>query len=154
MNKLSPILMIEDDSLDAELTNAFFQRARLTNPLVRVEDGVAALSYLRQQIENGDPLPAAILLDISLPGMTGIEVLHVLKAAPDLGNIPVVMLTGSRIGADIVECHELGADAYIVKPLEIETFFEAMQAVGTSWAVYPSLSRHLAHRVANLEATA
>ena len=141
MNTLSPILLIEDNPLDAELTNAFFKKARLSNPLVRVEDGVAALSYLNRQIDNGDPLPVAILLDINLPGMTGIEVLHVLKAAPDLGDIPVVMLTGSRFGADIVECHELGADGYLVKPLEIETLFEAMQAVGTSWAVYPAMPK-------------
>jgi two-component system, response regulator len=137
MNTLRPILLIEDNALDAELTNTFFKRARLSNPLVRVEDGVAAISYLQQQIDNGDPLPVAILLDINLPGMTGIEILHVVKAAPDMADIPVVMLTGSRSGADIAECHELGADAYVVKPLEVETLFDAMQTVGTSWAVIP-----------------
>jgi CheY-like chemotaxis protein len=147
----SPILLIEDNPLDAELTHAFFKRARLSNPLVTVEDGVAAISYLNQQIDNGDSLPIAILLDINLPGMTGIEVLHVIKTAPDLGDIPVVMLTGSRAGADIVECHELGADAYVVKPLEVETLFEAMQTLGMSWAVTaPCPNSNTAGNVSNL----
>jgi len=104
--------------------------------VIVVRDGNQALEYLRKQNDIGSTsYPAVILLDIKMPKVTGIEVLRVIKADPDLRQLPVVMLTSSREGPDVSECYRLGANAYVVKPVGFAQFFEAVKEVGRFWAV-------------------
>ncbi len=84
---------------------------------------------------GADSFPAVILLDIKMPKVSGIDVLRTIKADPRLKNLPVVMLTSSREGPDMTACYELGANAYVVKPVAFEDFFEALKTLGKFWAV-------------------
>jgi CheY-like chemotaxis protein len=136
MNSLKPILLVEDSAKDIELTMAALEDSHLANRVVVLRDGSEALDYLRLQAENGgDGLPAVMLLDIKMPKVNGIEVLREIRGDAGLKHIPVVMLTSSKEGPDLAQCYELGANAYVVKPVEFGEFFEAVKAVGKFWAV-------------------
>jgi CheY-like chemotaxis protein len=136
MNSLNPILLVEDSAKDIELTLAALEDSRLANRVIVLRDGSEALQYLRELASHSiDNFPAVILLDIKMPKVSGIEVLREMKADPCLKHIPVVMLTSSREGPDLAECYELGANAYVVKPVDFAEFFEAVKAVGKFWAV-------------------
>ena len=82
-----------------------------------------------------EDFPAVMLLDIKMPKVSGIEVLRAIKGNPELKQVPVVMLTSSREGPDLNECYELGANGYVVKPVDFAEFFEAVKALGKYWAV-------------------
>jgi CheY-like chemotaxis protein len=136
MNTLKPILLIEDSSKDVELTLAALEDCHVANQVIVLRDGNEAIQYLREHAGiDGDCFPVVVLLDIKMPKLSGIEVLRAIKAEPKLKYLPVVMLTSSCEGPDIAECYQLGANAYVVKPVEFAQFFEAVKAVGRFWAV-------------------
>lgn len=138
MADLRPILLVEDNPKDIELTLAALDRSQLANEVVVVRDGAEALDYLFCQgphagRNTGDP--AVVLLDLKLPKMDGLEVLAKVKASPGLRHLPVVMLTSSREEQDIVRSYALGVNAFVVKPVDFREFFEAIQNVGVFWAI-------------------
>ena len=132
-NELAPIeiLLVEDNEPDVILTQEAFENARLPISLHVARDGVEALEFLRR--ENGyaqAPRPDVILLDINMPRKNGLEVLADLKADSALQTIPVVVLTTSQADEDILRSYQSHASSYIVKPVEFEQFYSAIQALG------------------------
>jgi CheY-like chemotaxis protein len=133
---LKPIWLVEDSANDIELTLAALEDNHLANRVIVMRDGSEALEHLRDLGQLGaDSFPAVILLDIKMPKVSGIDVLRIIKADPCLKSLPVVMLTSSREGPDMTACYELGANAYVVKPVEFGAFFEALKTLGKFWAV-------------------
>ena len=136
MNSLNPIWLVEDSAKDIELTLAALEESNLANRVMVLRDGSEALERLRTLNTLGrEARPVAILLDIKMPKVSGLEVLREIKSDAHLKNLPVVMLTSSRQGPDITQCYELGANAYVVKPVGFVEFFEAVKALGKFWAV-------------------
>ena len=138
MADLRPILLVEDNPKDIELTLAALAKCQLANDIVVVRDGADALDYLYSRNEHvtrdpGDP--AVVLLDLKLPKIDGLEVLERIKSDPNRRQIPVVMLTSSREESDLVRSYELGVNAFVVKPVDFNAFFEAIQDLGMFWAV-------------------
>jgi CheY-like chemotaxis protein len=129
-----PILLVEDNPMDLDLTLRAFKRRRVTNPIHVARDGEEALAWLPRW-EAGEPWPAVILLDLKLPKIDGLEVLRRLKGHPALRVIPVVMLTTSEESGDVRAAYQLGANSYIVKPVEFEKFMEVSEKVDLYWTV-------------------
>ena len=135
---LRPILLVEDNVNDIELTLIALEKTRLANPVVSIRDGAEALDYLRregQYAERKDENPAVILLDKKLPKIDGHEVLKAVRADDKLKRIPVVMLTSSREEKDLLRSYDLGVNAYVVKPVEFDDFMAAINDLGMFWAV-------------------
>jgi len=135
---LKPILLVEDNPNDIELTLIALEKTRLANPVVSLRDGEEALQYLRRQgqwADRGAEIPAVILLDKKLPKVHGHEVLKTVRADEDLRRIPVVMLTSSREESDLLRSYDLGVNAYVVKPVQFEDFMDAIKDLGVFWAV-------------------
>ena len=128
------ILLIEDSPSDAHLTIQSFEQAKISNRLHWVEDGEAAIEYLRQQgdYENASR-PDLIVLDLNLPGMDGREVLAEIKADPNLRRIPVVVLTTSNSDEDILRSYNLNANCYVTKPFDVRQFMQVVQLIGNFW---------------------
>jgi CheY-like chemotaxis protein len=138
MSDLRRILLAEDSAADLELTLEALGEHRLANEVVVVRDGAAALDYLYRRGEHaGRPEgnPAVVLLDLKMPKVDGLQVLKQVKADESLRNIPIVMLTSSREEQDLVESYRLGANAYVVKPVDFGRFVEAVRQLGMFWAV-------------------
>ena len=132
------ILLAEDDPNDRELTVTALQEYRLSNELIAVKDGVEALDYLlrRGQYAGLPPgNPAVALLDLKMPRMGGVEVLREIRATPSLRMLPVVILTSSKEEADVADSYGLGANAYVVKPVDFHDFVDAIKKTGLFWAV-------------------
>ena len=133
------ILLVEDNPDDLELAQMAFKQGRFANQIDIARDGADALDYLfgRGAHAGRDPhdLPRFILLDIKLPLVDGIEVLRQIKADERLRHVPVVMMTSSAEDRDLAACYELGANSYIVKPVDMEQFFTAVQHIGVYWLV-------------------
>ncbi|MBI5476634.1 MAG: response regulator [Ignavibacteriales bacterium] len=142
MIDLRTILLVEDNPKDVELTLEALAEHNLANRVTVAKDGVEAMEYLRcegkYKLRNPEQ-PAVILLDIKMPRMDGIEVLQAIRGDGKLKKIPVVMLTSSREGPDLKKCYDLGANAYVVKPVDFENFIEAVKQVGVFWAVINEL---------------
>jgi CheY-like chemotaxis protein len=135
---LKPILLVEDNPKDLELTLLALEKSNLANEVVTVRDGAEALDYLFRRgsyQERPAGNPAVVLLDLKLPKVDGIQVLEQLKAEEPLRSIPVVMLTTSREEKDLVRSYKLGVNAYVVKPVAFNDFIEAIQDLGVFWAV-------------------
>jgi CheY-like chemotaxis protein len=135
---LKPILLVEDDTRDLELTLVALERSQLANEVVVVRDGAQALEYLKREgAHAGRPEgnPAVILLDLKLPKVNGLEVLQAVRGDPNLRSLPVVMLTSSQEESDVVRSYELGVNAYVVKPVEFKLFVAAIADLGVFWAV-------------------
>jgi CheY-like chemotaxis protein len=138
MADLRPILLVEDNPKDIELTLAALAKCQLANEIVVIRDGAEALDYVyrRSTYEGRSPGdPAVILLDLKLPKVDGLEVLERIKRDPEHRRVPVVMLTSSREESDLVRSYELGVNAFVVKPVDFNAFFEAIQDLGMFWAV-------------------
>ncbi|EHQ05117.1 response regulator [Leptonema illini] len=138
MTELKHILLVEDDERDLELALAALEGARLANPISVARDGVEALDYLFRREKYADRcsgLPAVVLLDLKLPKRNGIEVLTEIRQDKTLHSLPVVMLTSSREEPDIVRCYEIGANAYVVKPVDFQEFMRAVGTVGAFWGI-------------------
>ncbi|MEO6996267.1 MAG: response regulator [Lacunisphaera sp.] len=132
------ILLVEDNSTDAQLLVRAFTRAHLTNPVKVVADGEEALDYLNG---TGGYLgrvarpPQLVLLDLTLPKVSGMEVLRLMKKNKATRQIPVVVLTGSLHDRNIIECGRLGAENYIVKPVEFGAFSRITSALNLAWTL-------------------
>lgn len=138
MADLKPILLVEDNPNDIELTLAALEQSQLANEIVICRDGAEALDYLHRRgiYDRPDvPDPAVVLLDLKLPKVDGLEVLATVKGDPRTRAIPVVMLTSSREESDLVRSYELGVNAFVVKPVGFKEFFDAIQDLGVFWAV-------------------
>ncbi len=138
MADLKPILLVEDSPKDVELTLAALEQCQLANKVVVVRDGAEALDYLhaRGSFQDREPgHPAVVLLDLKLPKVDGLEVLEQVKNDATLRSTPVVMLTSSREERDLVRSYSLGVNAFVVKPVGFEQFFEAIRDLGMFWAV-------------------
>jgi len=135
---LRPILLVEDNPRDLELTLAALAKCQLANEIIVARDGAEALDFLHARGEHADRTPgdpAVVLLDLKLPKIDGLEVLEKVKKDPRQRQIPVVMLTSSREERDLVKSYELGVNAFVVKPVDFNAFFEAIQDLGMFWAI-------------------
>lgn len=133
-----PILLVEDNPRDVELTIEALKLSNMLNEIVVVNDGQEALDYLRRdgRYANRDSgHPCFVLLDLKLPKVTGLEVLAIMKGDNQLRNIPVVMLTASKEEGDIVASYELGTNAYVVKPIAFSEFLQAIRDIGAFWGI-------------------
>lgn len=128
------ILLVEDNPDDAELTLHALKKAKLANTVHLLRDGAEAIEYL---IGGNGPAahPRVILLDLKLPKISGLQVLQRIKADPRTKDVPVVVLTSSREDRDIAEAYKLGANSYIVKPVDFEGFTQAVSSLGLYWMV-------------------
>ncbi|MBP2157470.1 MULTISPECIES: response regulator [Asticcacaulis] len=138
MKGLRPILLVEDNPKDLELTLEALERSQLANEVVTARDGVEALDWLfrrnsHEGRESNDP--AVILLDLKLPRVDGLQVLEQIKNDEDMRHLPVVMLTASREESDLVKSYQLGVNAFVVKPVGFQEFFDAVRGLGVFWAV-------------------
>lgn len=139
MNGEPVILLVEDSDDDAELTEIAFRSARISNPLVRVKDGVEALDYLfcRGQFAGRDPnaVPAVVLLDLNLPRVGGHDVLAAIRADERIRYLPVVILTSSDEEKDRLAAYRNHANSYVRKPVDYEQFASAARDLGLYWVV-------------------
>ncbi|MFY0184590.1 response regulator [Stenotrophomonas sp. PUT21] len=138
MRDLRPILLVEDNPKDAELTMAALARCQLLNDVTHVRDGVEALEYLRCQGRYEGAMhggPVVVLLDLKLPKLNGLEVLKEIRSDRALSSTPVVMLTSSREEQDLIRSYELGVNAFVVKPVDFKEFLEAIQGLGMFWGI-------------------
>ncbi len=132
------ILLVEDNPVDLDLTLRAFAKRKLSNPVHVARDGAEALSWIPRW-EAGEPWPALILLDLKLPKVDGLEVLRQLKAHPALRVLPVVVLTTSSEDVDMQQAYRLGANSYIVKPVDFDKFMEVAAQVELYWCVLNKL---------------
>ena len=138
-NKELEILLVEDNLTDAEMTIRALRKGNIANKIIHLEDGHEALEYLFGEIEN--PKPKVILLDLKMPKVSGIEVLQKIKLNDRTKLIPVVVLTSSKEDPDIKKCYELGVNAYVVQPVEVESFNKAVQDLGLFWILINQTTR-------------
>jgi CheY-like chemotaxis protein len=131
------ILLVEDNSTDEKLTVLAFKKCGVSNEIVVVRDGAAALDYLFATGKHADRdatlLPTVILLDLKLPRIDGLEVLRRIRADERTKLVPVVVLTASREDEDILRSYSLGANAYVRKPVEFSEFAQAAKTLGLFW---------------------
>ena len=137
MNTEVEILLIEDNMNDAELAIRALKKNNLVNNLVHLKDGAEALDFIfaegKYSNRDSDNIPKVILLDLKMPKVSGIEVLQRLKADERTKKIPVVVLTSSKEDPDIKICYNLGANSYVVKPVDFDSFVKAVNDLGMYW---------------------
>jgi two-component system response regulator len=133
------ILLVEDNDDDAELAMRAFRRAKVTNPLIRVHDGVEALDYLFGQGQYAErdvlDLPAVTLLDLNLPRVSGLEVLKAVRADERTKHLPIVILTSSNEDKDRLSAYDHFANSYVLKPVDYDQFVTAALQLGLYWMV-------------------
>lgn len=157
---LKPILLVEDNPHDLELTLIALERSQLANDVIVMRDGAEALDYLFRRGEHASRLPgnpAIMMLDLKLPKVDGLQVLKIVRDTPELRSIPIVMLTSSREGPDLQRAYELNVNAYVVKPVEFKAFVSAISDLGVFWAVLnepPPGSLRLQRRASDSESEA
>ncbi len=132
MRNLKPVLLLEDDSVDAMTVKRAMKDLDVKNALVRVLNGEQALEYLQN---NGNAEPCVILLDLNMPKMNGLEFLRIAKSDPRLKCIPIVVLTTSRADQDKLECFDNSVAGYIVKPIDYKEFLDAMKILNLYWTL-------------------
>lgn len=138
--KIINILLVEDNPGDRRLTFEALKEAKIGNELHAVNDGAAAMAFLRRQGEYVDaPRPGLVLLDLNLPKMDGREVLKEIKQDPGLKSIPVVILTTSEAEQDIVKTYESHANCYITKPVDFEQFMKVVKSIQDFWVTIVQL---------------
>ncbi|WP_300088861.1 response regulator [uncultured Nitrosomonas sp.] len=140
MRACPPILLVEDNPQDVDLTLRAFQRRKLTNPILVARDGEEALAWIPRW-EAGEILPVVILLDLRLPRIDGLTVLRTLKTHTALRRIPVVVLTTSKEDHDIQSAYDLGANSYIVKPIDFNNFMDVAQQIELYWCALNKTGR-------------
>jgi two-component system response regulator len=131
------ILLVEDNPQDAELTTRALKKNNLANRLITVEDGAEALDFIfcrgKYATRNNAHSPKVVLLDLKLPKVSGLEVLRALKQDERTRSIPVVVVTSSREDPDIKTAYALGANSYVVKPVDFDAFAESVSSLGLYW---------------------
>jgi hypothetical protein len=132
MTAIRPILLVDDNPMDVDLTLRAFKRCKLANPVEVARDGEEALTWIPRW-EAGEPRPVVILLDINMPRVGGLEVLRRLKSHPVLRTIPVVLLTTSAVSEDVETAYQHGANSYIVKPVDFDQFMEFAAQIQAYW---------------------
>jgi two-component system response regulator len=137
------ILLVEDNASDEKLTALAFKKCGVSNELVVVRDGAAALDYLFASGEHAGRdarvLPTVVLLDLQLPKLSGLEVLRRIRADERTKLLPVVVLTASKEEEDVLRSYSLGANAYVRKPVVFAEFAEAAKALGLFWLLLNEL---------------
>ena len=137
MQQLIEVLLVEDNEPDAELTILALRKSHILNNIVHLIDGSEAVDFLfgKGQFEGRDITnkPSLILLDLKMPKVGGIELLKIIKADAATKKIPVVILTSSKESPDIEKCFSLGANSYIVKPVDFDNFMKAIGELGFYW---------------------
>lgn len=139
MTETSTILLVEDDSSDIKLIRRAFEKAKIANPFRVVRNGDDAVAYLSGDGEFSDrathPLPALTLLDLKLPRRSGLEVLEWIRTRPGLRRLPVVILTSSRHSEDINRAYDLGANSYLVKPVQMDDLIDMVKTLEVYWVL-------------------
>lgn len=138
MAHLRPILLAEDNPNDVELTLTALHSLNLANEIIVVKDGAETLDFLHRRnafSERPAVHPAVILLDLKMPRVDGLEALRQIRADPQIRTLPIVILTSSREENDLVKGYQLGANAYVVKPVDFEQFISAVSQLGVFWAL-------------------
>jgi CheY-like chemotaxis protein len=145
--KLKRILLAEDNPKDIELALEALEENHLANQVIVVRNGEEALDFLYRRgaySTRPEGNPAVVLLDLKMPKVDGLEVLRQIKADEEMKTLPVVMLTSSREEQDLIRSYQLGANAYVVKPIDFQQVIEAIKTLGLFWAVLnepPVISR-------------
>jgi two-component system, response regulator len=137
-SELRTILLVEDSPADAEMAIDALSEANLANAVVHMEDGVDCMDWLNRKgryANRTEPDPAVILLDIKMPRKDGLEVLKELRSDERWKRLPVVILSSSREESDLARSWDLGVNAYVLKPVDVQQFFTAVQTLGHFWAV-------------------
>ena len=136
-NNQIEILLVEDNLNDAELTIRALTKHKIANHIIHLKDGAEAIDFLfgtgNYEGRDTDNKPKVILLDLKMPKVNGIEVLERIKTDIKTKTIPVVVLTSSKEHPDIEKCYRLGANSYIVKPVEFQNFSKAVTELGLYW---------------------
>ncbi|MGE5505037.1 MAG: response regulator [Actinomycetota bacterium] len=128
------ILLVEDNGDDAELTVHAFRKSRMAAEIVVVHDGEEAVDYLfSDKVRDEDGMPALVLLDLKLPGISGLDVLRRIRDHEDTRRLPVVILTTSDDETDIINGYNLGVNSYIRKPVDFHTFIGVVDQLGLYW---------------------
>ncbi len=138
MEALRRILLVDDSPQDVKLAISALRETHLANHVDVARDGAEALDYLYRRgafAGRSSDLPIVVLLDLKMPKVDGLEVLRQIKADPELRRVPVVMLTSSNEERDVVRSYDLGVNAYVCKPVDIDQFVAALKDLGLFWAV-------------------
>jgi CheY-like chemotaxis protein len=137
---MRPILLVEDNPMDLDLTRRAFAKRKLAIPLEVARDGEEALGYMARW-DAGEEVPFVILLDLKIPKVDGLEVLRQIKANPKYHLIPIVVLTSSAEERDIQTAYKMGANSYIVKPVDYEKFLEVANHIDQYWMMMNTAPR-------------
>ena len=129
-----PILLVEDNPIDVDLTLRAFARRKLINPIEIARDGEEALAWILRW-EAGEPLPLVILLDLKLPRVDGLEVLRRMREHPTSMDLPIVVLTSSSEDRDVETAYRFHANSYIVKPVNFEKFMDVAAQIELYWCL-------------------
>lgn len=134
---LSPILLVEDNPDDQQLALRAFRQSKLSNEIIVANDGVEALDYLfgtgAYLADKPPTLPAVVLLDLKLPKKDGLEVLKEIRANERTKRLPVVIVTSSKEEQDVMNGYDLGANSYVLKPVDFNEFVDAVRQLGVYW---------------------
>ena len=131
MSALKKLILVEDDSFDAEMTIRSLKQIPLANEIIWLETGAHLLSYLEEQ---GTDNIAVVILDLQMPQVTGIEALKIIREK-DYPDFPIVILTSSKEAPDIKKCYELGVNSFITKPVQHKEFQEVIKTMGLYWGI-------------------
>lgn len=131
---IRPILLVEDNPMDLDLTLQALEGNGVVNPIVTCRDGEEALEYMEKHRSPSDlQVPIVVLLDLRLPKVDGIEVLRQARRDPVWRQVPIVVMTTSRENRDVETAYELGVNSYIVKPVDFLTFTEVVKSIKVYW---------------------
>ncbi len=134
MSIVRPILLVEDNPMDVDLTLRAFRRRNVNNPVHVARDGEEAIGWVPRWVA-GEIQPAVVLLDLNLPRISGLDVLRAFRAEPASRTLPVVVLSTSRENTDIQTAYQLGANSYIVKPVDFEKFIDVAAQIDLYWCL-------------------
>lgn len=132
MANYKPVLLVEDDRVDAMTVKRAIRQIKMQHPMVHAENGEEALEYLQN---SANEKPWIILLDLNMPKMNGIEFLEIAKKDPELQSIPVIVLTTSKEQQDRIESFRFGVAGYMIKPVDYSQFVEMMEAIKMYWSL-------------------